>query len=623
MSEDPARTVQVTKSSMADLDRTRERRNHPRFSLLVYHRDGAQIVPLHPSGSVVVGRVAPSDVTINDVNLSRQHARFTLLEDGQLVVEDLGSTNGTLVRGEPIERTTLAPGQEVVIGTVTVTFHALTADQPPPSSTDLAGHDRFRAALEAEVVRARFFGRKLAVLLLRAVGAPPAHVRFWMPRVQSAIRPVDRVGLYSDVALYILLAEAGAKQALDMAKALVEAPASDAALVCGVAVFPDNATHAEELLGESRGAAQRATRAQPVQASRDAESRAFTRDDSQPGTSVVAESVPMQQLLQTASRVAKGSLPVLLIGETGTGKEVLSRFIHDASPRAAKPLVCVNCAAIPQQLVESTLFGHERGAFTGASAQQKGVFEAADGGTVFLDEIGELPAAAQAALLRVLETKRFARVGTTKEITVDVRVIAATHRDLESMVEEKQFRQDLLFRLNVVTLHIPPLRERAEDIPTLAQQFLEQANQASSGSVRAIDPAATELLRVYSWPGNVRELKNAIERAVVISRGDMLTLDDLPQRVRAVSLAPPPMPRATSSSLDEMAEPSQMEQVLATLSGDFRTRLERLEAELLSHALREADWNQTEAARQLSMPLRTLVYKIRMHGIRRPDRARR
>jgi len=619
MTREPVRTLQVTKTSM-DAERVRDRRV-PRFSLLVYHREGAQMVPLLPNIPLVLGRAAPSDVAINDVNLSRQHARFTLIEDGQVAVEDLGSTNGTFVDGESVERVLLAPGQEVMFGTtVTATFHALAADQVPPSSTDFAGHEKFRAALEGEVVRARFFGRRLAVLLLHAVSIESAHVRFWAPRAQGLLRPVDRLGLYSDDSLHILLPEAGISQANDIATSMIAAMAAttpqSVVLTCGVAVFPDTSSHAEELLGDSRVAAQRATPASPVQLARGQEPRTFVRGEAQAGSPMVAQSDPMQQLLQTSARVARGNLPVLIVGETGTGKELLSRHIHEESPRRAKPLVCVNCAAIPQQLVESTLFGHERGAFTGANTQQKGVFEAADGGTVFLDEIGELPAPAQAALLRVLETKRFARVGSTKEITVDVRVIAATHRDLESMVEAGQFRQDLLYRLNAITLPILPLRERGDDITTLALRFLEQANEANGGHVRVIDPGALELLRSYSWPGNVRELKNSIERAVVIAHGEAVTVDDLPERVRAFSLAPPSIPRTT---LDEIDAAASLGTSLSSLSGDFRTRMEKLEAELLTQALRDAGWNQTVAARQLEMPLRTLVYKIRMHAIRRPE----
>jgi transcriptional regulator with PAS, ATPase and Fis domain len=266
----------------------------------------------------------------------------------------------------------------------------------------------------------------------------------------------------------------------------------------------------------------------------------------------------------------------------------------------------VNCGAIPGQLVESTLFGHERGAFTGALQQQRGVFEAADGGTVLLDEIGELPAAAQAALLRVLETKRITRVGATKEIDVDVRVIAATHRDLEAMCDGGQFRRDLLYRLNVMTMTVPPLRARTEEIGSLTARFLDEANLANGRAVRGIDAPSLALLQRYAWPGNVRELRNVIERAVVVADGEVITVQDLPDAIRAPSAviagkptaSPPPRPSAPAAH-------------------DMKSQMQRHEAIVIFEALKQADWNQSEAARALRIPLRTLVHKIKTYGIKK------
>jgi len=235
-----------------------------------------------------------------------------------------------------------------------------------------------------------------------------------------------------------------------------------------------------------------------------------------PGERLVSWAPEVQRLLRPIDQV------------TGTGKEVLARLIHEGGPRRDKPLVAVNCGAIPAELLESTLFGHERGAFTGAGQQQKGLFEAADGGTIMLDEVGELPAAAQVALLRVLEEKRVRRVGATREIEVDVRVIAATHRDLEAMVEARSFRRDLFYRLNGVDVTLPPLRARREDIAPLAERFLKKAAKANGREVRSIAPEAMVLLKEYGWPGNVRELRNAVERAVVIAEAARLL--DMPLR---------------------------------------------------------------------------------------------
>jgi DNA-binding NtrC family response regulator len=270
--------------------------------------------------------------------------------------------------------------------------------------------------------------------------------------------------------------------------------------------------------------------------------------------------------------------------------------------------VCINCGAIPQTLLESTLFGHERGAFTGADQQRKGVFESADGGTVLLDEIGELPLPAQVALLRVLETKHVTRIGSTKEVPVDVRVLSATHRDLEALVAEGRFREDLLYRLNAFTLKIPPLRERREDIGPLSLQMLREASAAEGSQVGGIGSEAMAALEGYRWPGNVRELKNAMSRAAILADGRSVTEEDLPDRVRSAVQAPP------------QGWPSAIGDVGGVLDGDsdFRAIMERVEAHVLSEALRRHGWNQTETAKTLSMPLRTLQHKIAVHGLKKP-----
>jgi DNA-binding NtrC family response regulator len=577
-------------------------RGAPRVSLLFYHRDGVESVQLREGAPVIVGRAPPADVAFPDPNLSRRHATFTL-QDGAVTVEDLGSTNGTRLGGQPVTRAAFGPGDEVVMGGVTAVVHALAPrnGEAPPG---IDGHDRFCQALEAEVVRARFWKRRVALVMLRGAG-PRAHVRHWADRARARLRVVDRIGFYSDGALLLLLPEIGPDEALVLARALA---AGDPPLLAGVSVFPDAAGSAEELLELCGAAVREATPADPACIAPPSAPRTWTLPAVADEDALVAESPAMRRLVETAARVARGAIPVLVLGETGTGKEVLARFLHEQGPRRDRPLVCVNCGAIAPTLVESTLFGHEKGAFTGAVQQQKGVFEAADGGTVFLDEIGELPPAAQAALLRVLETQRVTRVGSTREIQVSARVIAATHRDLEAMCDDGRFRQDLLYRLNAVTLRIPPLRDRLSDVPRLAARLLRLANAANGAAITGFDAEAKALLVAHDWPGNVRELKNAIERAVVIAQGDVITADDLPERLRA---APPEpgIPARPSGAPPPGAGRTPQE--------DFRTRMDRLESEVLTEALREADWNQSETARRLRMPLRTLVYKIRAHGIRK------
>ncbi len=230
----------------------------------------------------------------------------------------------------------------------------------------------------------------------------------------------------------------------------------------------------------------------------------------------------MRAVAELVPRLARSAIPVLLLGETGAGKEVIARLLHESGPRRPRPLVAVNCGAIPGQLIEAALFGHEKGSFTGALQQQKGIFEAADGGTVLLDEVGELPPAAQAALLRVLETKRVVRLGSTREIEVGVRLIAATHRDLEAMCRAGSFRLDLYYRVSPMVIHVPPLRERREDIAPLAERFLQLAAAAEGGPPRTLDPEALALLAAHPWPGNVRPraAPTPSSGAVVVADGD-------------------------------------------------------------------------------------------------------
>jgi Nif-specific regulatory protein len=267
-------------------------------------------------------------------------------------------------------------------------------------------------------------------------------------------------------------------------------------------------------------------------------------------TGIAGESIAIHKMLALVARVAPQDTSVLILGETGAGKELVARALHRLSPRAAKPFVAINCAALTETLLESELFGHEKGAFTGAVAQKRGKLEMAEGGTVFLDEIGELAPQMQAKLLRVLQQREFERVGGTRTWKLDVRVIAATNRDLAAAVQGGSFRVDLYHRLNVVTLRVPPLRERAGDIPALAQYFLDRAVLRCGRAVKGISPEAERCLLSHSWPGNVRELENAIERAVVLGDAEWIQPEDLPETVLDSGTAPQ-TPGALHSSVAE------------------------------------------------------------------------
>ena len=409
----------------------------PEQSLLLYHRDGAKAVPFPHGSEVVVGRCFPADAVIDDVSLSRKHARFFFSGDAVLV-EDLGSTNGTWVNGKRVTKEAVGPLDHVRLGDVTVSLHVV----PARGVAGIDGHDRFLARLEEEVRRARTFMRPLALVMVK--NARAQHVSHWTVALTTIMRPVDHIGLYANDTVSILLPEMGRAQALEAARAF---SATEPHLFAAIAVFPEDASSAEELMSVVR-----ATLVQCTDSSR-VKTREEERDP-QSGRTLSIHSDKMRAVFDDLTRIAGSQLPVLVVGETGTGKELVARAIHEASPRRAQPMRSINCAAIPATLVEGILFGHEKGAFTSAERTTKGIFEQAHKSTVLLDEIGELSLPAQAALLRVLETKRLTRVGGDREIEIDVRVVAATHRDLEAMTEEGQFRRDLLYRLNAVMLSL-------------------------------------------------------------------------------------------------------------------------------------------------------------------------
>jgi DNA-binding NtrC family response regulator len=304
---------------------------------------------------------------------------------------------------------------------------------------------------------------------------------------------------------------------------------------------------------------------------------------------IVRNSEAMQRICDTIARISLTRSTILIQGESGTGKELIARAIHHNSAHRDKPFIALNCGAIPEGIIESELFGHERGAFTGAWSVRKGMFELANGGTLFLDEIGEMSLSTQVKLLRVLEQKEFMRVGGTKTIRVDVNIIAATNTNLEEAVRQKTFREDLYYRLKVITLYLPPLRERREDIPLLVQKFIEEFNQENNRSVRGIEPKALTLLQNYHWPGNVRELKNCIESLVVTSRGEYIRVEDLPPYILEAIHPEPEM------------------------SFKIGTPLHEIEKEVIQKTLVYVNGNKTKAARLLKIGLRTLHRKLKKY----------
>jgi DNA-binding NtrC family response regulator len=312
-------------------------------------------------------------------------------------------------------------------------------------------------------------------------------------------------------------------------------------------------------------------------------------------SSIVSQSQKMEEVINVAARVAESKATVLITGENGTGKEVLAKAIHYMSSRKEKPFVAVNVPALTETLLESELFGHEKGAFTGADKMKKGRFEIADGGTIFLDEVGDIPQSIQVKLLRVLQEHQFERVGGTEKIEVDVRIIAATNKDLEQKIKNGTFREDLYYRLNVVSIKIPPLRERKADILPMIETFIDKYCKENNKAQLEISKEAIDVLMKYDYPGNVRELENIIERAVVLTRGKVITLDDLPMNIKGFK------EEKTLVSLKE---------------GTLTEQVEALEKQLIFDALQQSEGNQTQAGKLLGLTERNLRYKLKKYNIK-------
>jgi two-component system response regulator AtoC len=311
---------------------------------------------------------------------------------------------------------------------------------------------------------------------------------------------------------------------------------------------------------------------------------------------IVAKSPAMTKAIETATKVAKHPSPVLITGESGTGKELIARLIHDESDRSRAPFIPVNCGAIPENLLESELFGYVKGAFTGAEREKPGLFEAASGGTILLDEIGDMPGTLQVKLLRVLQESEVRRLGDTRTRSVDTRLLTATNKDLEEEVRNGNFRRDLFYRIAVVPIHLVPLRQRRDEIPLLVHHFLDQYNKKLRLDVRGIDPDAMRVMLEYPWPGNVRELENTIERGLVLAEGDRITMADLPAHI--------------SNPIAAMDSPSLPDDELSV-----KKHSAVLEKRLIKQALERTGGNKTRAADLLELSSRALLYKIREYGL--------
>ncbi len=550
------------------------------YELLVAGPGSVSSIPLPTEGELSIGRAEDADLRLPGNGISRRHALLRV-RASDFTLQDLGSSNGTIVRGERVparHEVSVTPGESLLVGDFVLVVRPR---RSLGTTRHIWSHEYFEARVAEQCERCRDSGSPFHVLSI-SVGpqAPDDPARI----VAMELPASHLLGSFSRGLFGVLLLDATESSAAALAarieRALREAGCTASAQVLA---YPRDGTSASVLMGRLVGASD--------------------GDAAASSGSFILRSPVMVALHRQTDRVARSELSVLILGETGVGKDVLARSIHDRSERRDKPFLRLNCAALSENLLESELFGHEKGAFTGATHTKPGLLLAAAGGTVFLDEIGELPPRLQPKLLQVLETREILSVGSVKPRSIDVRFIAATNRDLEAEAVTGAFRSDLYYRLAAFTALVPPLRERREDILPLAQEFLRRARdkQRSQGTPGIRDEAAARLLD-YAWPGNVRELRNVIERAVILSEGAPIGPEHLPlEKMRSVLLVAPRKPLPESD-----------------VGLDFLTPKERAERERILDALSASAGNQSKTAEKLGISRSTLLNRLDAYRLGRP-----
>ncbi len=591
-----------------------------RFYLLVLEGGSSSLFHLPWTGEVVIGRGSETQLRLQDASVSRRHAKM-MIADGRARVADLESSNGTSVNGERLEGVAdLRSGDVIAVGDVTLVFHAGAGARTAPRKA-LLDQAAMVGRMDEEIERALRYQRPLTLLCV-TLGRAESDAAALAEVLGAHLRLLDIASLSAEGQLLVLMPELGVAAATASAQDLVKALQPSAArLKAGFATCPDDGCDADTLLSAARAAAAAAPTAGVAAAT-----ESVLRLDLD-GRSIVIADPAMARLFELIRRLAASPLPVLINGETGVGKENAAFAVHFYSPRATRPFVAINCAAIHESLVENELFGHEKGAFTGAQGAKAGLLESASGGTVFLDEVGELSASVQAKLLRVLEAKRITRVGDVREREVDIRIVAATNRDLEKEVKVGRFRQDLFFRLSAANIILPPLRERPREIPILARTFLDGACARGGRAPMAIAVAAMHRLATYAWPGNVRELRNVMEYVAATVSEDVIEVRHLPERVQGArpsappsavrEPAPPPAtpPGAVSAAPATAAdEPPRVTKDLSRFRA-LAEELQEIERTRMIEALAAAGGVRKRAAELLDMPLRTFSMKLKQYGI--------
>ncbi len=545
--------------------------------------------PLQESGTLTIGRSSQCDIEVDERSISRRHAILSIGET--VTIEDLGSANGTFVRGQRLtfgHPAVISVGELVALGSANIILQRRAQPMPPRK---VWTRESFELLLEEECAREARSGAGFALLRIHADRRAPSG--FIEETIAELLRESDVVARYGPHEYEVLLRDTPAANA-DGAVRRIDSKLVERGLRCqlSVACCPRDGTTASQLSARAQGPE---VKVKPASA----------------GADVVISDTRMQGLHRLVEQVAGSSICVLLLGETGVGKEVFARAVHRASPRAAGPFVEVNCAALTESLLESELFGHERGAFTNAVSAKPGLLEMAHGGTLLLDEIGDMPLSTQVKLLRVIEDSQLRRVGGLKARDIDVRFVAATNCDIEAQVEQGTFRRDLFFRLNGVTIVIPPLRERLAEIEPLVRAFIRRARSQSGGPRLEIAPEALELLRRHHWPGNVRELKSVIERAVLLCGSGPILPGHLLIRTPATPATPddlPPRPSPWPREARPQA-PADADVRIPMFPAHPRNGSQE-EQQWILQTLERAGGNQTVAARLLGISRRTLVNRL-------------
>jgi len=551
-----------------------------RLCLLVIDKELVATYPLPDGGSFVIGRSEDADICVDAPLLSRRHALLHI--SSKIRLQDLNSANGTRVhnrRLDPGDSDVLVPGDMFELGS---TMFVLQSTHVPLSPRRIWTSEYFQSRVEEECGRAEMTKERFAILRFQ-VRDKKARAEAMHRLLLASLQPADVIARDGPDCFQALLIGPRAESARSVVESIARAASQKETPVRAGAVFyPDDGRSPDALLTKLR-----------------CEVSAVAGPTRIP---LVVESSIMHNLHQLVERVAGMPINVLLLGETGVGKEVFAERLHTLSPRVAAPLLRINCASLPAELLESQLFGHIRGAFTTAHEDREGLLEAADQGSLFLDEMGEMPLQAQAKLLRFLDERSVRRLGAIESTPVDVRIIAATNRDLEAEVAAGRFRQDLYFRLNGISIVIPSLRDRPEEVGPLAQSFATQASRRFGRPATTISPAALHQLQQYAWPGNVRELRNVIERAIVICK----------DTIEPTHLA---LQRMTAEVVTHSSEPSKP---LTEQGGSLVSESDRHLRQAIVDALSECGGNQTKAAKMLGISRNTLASRIDKFGLPRP-----